>query len=186
MAVSTKITLRDLSRIAIFAAIIAVLTLPGEIPLAIGVPISFQTLGVMLAGVILGAYRGTIAAALYVILGLIGLPILSGHASGFAVLAGPTAGFLVGFIPGALVVGLIAHSAKAKFGVVRVILGSIVGGIGVVYAFGIPVLATSYKVDLFTAAGYMAPYLIGDAIKVALTTIIGAALYRAYPKAFKN
>ena len=59
---SLKLTLRDLSRIAIFAAIIAVLTLPGEIPLAIGVPISFQTLGVMLAGVILGAYRGTIAA----------------------------------------------------------------------------------------------------------------------------
>ena len=51
MAVSTKITLRDLSRIAIFAAIIAALTFPGAIPLGIGVPITLQTLGVMLAGV---------------------------------------------------------------------------------------------------------------------------------------
>jgi biotin transport system substrate-specific component len=182
---SLRLTLRDLSRIAIFAAIIAALTLPGEIPLASGVPISFQTLGVMLASVVLGAYRGTLAVALYVILGLIGLPILSGHASGFAVLAGPTAGFLIGFIPGALVAGLVARSAK-QFGVVRVILGAILGGIGVVYAFGIPVLAASLKVDLVTSAGYMTPYLIGDAIKVALTTIIAAALYRAYPKAFKN
>ena len=183
---SFKLTLRDLSRIAIFAAIIAVLTIPGEIPLAIGVPISFQTLGVMLAGVVLGAYRGTIAVALYVILGLLGLPILSGHASGFAVLAGPTAGFLIGFIPGALVVGLVASVAKQKFSVVRVILGSILGGIGVVYAFGIPVLAASLKVDLVTATGFMTPYLAGDAIKVALTTLIAAGLYRAYPKAFNN
>lgn len=186
MAVSLKLTLRDLSRIAIFAAIIAALTLPGEIPLASGVPISFQTLGVMLAGVVLGAYRGALAVTLYVILGLVGLPILSGHSAGFAVLAGPTAGFLIGFIPGALVAGLIAHSAKAKFGVVRVILGSIVGGIGVIYAFGIPVMAANLHVDLVTATGYMSPYLIGDAIKVALTAIIATALYRAYPKAFKN
>jgi biotin transport system substrate-specific component len=184
--VSFKLTLRDLSRIAIFAAIIAALTLPGEIPLASGVPISLQTLGVMLAGVVLGAYRGSLAVALYVILGLIGLPILSGHSSGFAVLAGPTAGFLIGFIPGALVAGLIAHSAKQKFSVVRVILGSIAGGIGVIYAIGIPVMAANLQVDLATATGYSSPYLIGDAIKVALTTIIAAALYRAYPKAFKN
>jgi biotin transport system substrate-specific component len=181
-----KLAIRDLSRIAIFAAIIAALTLPGEIPLASGVPISFQTLGVMLAGVVLGAYRGSLAVALYVLLGLVGLPILSGHSSGFAVLAGPTAGFLIGFIPGALVAGLIAHSAKNKFNVVRVILGSIVGGIGVVYAAGIPVMAASLHVDLVTAAGYMTPYLIGDAIKVVLTAIIAAALHRAYPKAFKN
>jgi biotin transport system substrate-specific component len=140
----------------------------------------------MLAGVILGAYRGALAAALYVILGLIGLPILSGHASGLAVLAGPTAGFLIGFIPGALVAGLIAHSAKAKFSVVRVILGSLVGGIAVVYAFGIPVLAGSFNGDLIATAIFMTTYLIGDAIKVALTAIIALALYRAYPKAFKN
>jgi biotin transport system substrate-specific component len=77
MAVSTKITLRDLSRIAIFAAIIAALTFPGAIPLGTGVPITLQTLGVMLAGVVLGGYRGALAVTLYVVLGLIGLPILS-------------------------------------------------------------------------------------------------------------
>ncbi len=186
MATSNKLTLRDLSRIAIFAAIIAALTLPGELPLATGVPITLQTLGVMLAGVVLGAYRGSLAVALYVVLGLIGLPILSGHTGGFSVLAGPTAGFLLGFIPGAFVTGLIAHSAKSKFSLVRVILGSIVGGIGVIYAIGIPVMAANLKVDLVTATGYVSVYLIGDAVKVVLTAVIAFALFRAYPKAFKN
>ena len=182
----SKFTLRDLSRVAIFAAIIAALTLPGELPLATGVPITLQTLGVMLAGVVLGAYRGSLAVALYVILGLIGLPILAGHTGGVAVLVGPTAGFLLGFIPGALLTGLIAHSAKGKFSLLRVILGSIVGGIVVVYAIGIPVMAANLHVDLITATGYVAIYLIGDAIKVVLTAIIAFALNRAYPKAFKN
>ena len=186
MATSNKLTLRDLSRIAIFAAIIAALTLPGELPLATGVPITLQTLGVMLAGVVLGAYRGSLAVAWYVVLGLIGLPILSGHTGGFSVLAGPTAGFLLGFIPGAFVTGLIAHSAKSKFSLVRVILGSIVGGIGVIYAIGIPVMAANLKVDLVTATGYVSVYLIGDAVKVVLTAVIAFALFRAYPKAFKN
>lgn len=181
-----SLNLRDLSRIAIFAAIIAALTLPGELPLATGVPITLQTLGVMLAGVVLGAYRGALAVALYVVLGLIGLPILSGHTGGFAVLAGPTAGFLLAFIPGALVTGLIANSAKGKFSVLRTILGSIVGGIGVVYAIGVPVMAANLHVDLITAAGYVAVYLTGDFIKVALTAIVAFALHRAYPKAFKN
>ena len=185
MAVSTKITLRDLSRIAIFAAIIAALTFPGAIPLGTGVPITLQTLGVMLAGVVLGGFRGALAVALYVVLGLIGLPIFAEHSSGFGVLAGPSAGFLLGFIPGAFVTGLIAHSGS-KFSVVRTLIGSLVGGIAVVYAIGIPVMAGNLQVDLATATGYSTPFLPGDLIKVALTAVIAFGLNRAYPKAFKN
>jgi biotin transport system substrate-specific component len=185
MAVTTKITLRDLSRIAVFAAIIAALTFPGAIPLGTGVPITLQTLGVMLAGVVLGGYRGALAVTLYVVLGLVGLPIFAEHSSGFAVLAGPSAGFLIGFIPGAFVTGLIANAGK-KFSVVRTLIGSIVGGIAVVYAIGIPVMAAALKVDLVTATGYITPFLTGDFIKVALTVVIAFGLNRAYPKAFKN
>jgi biotin transport system substrate-specific component len=186
MAATTKITLRDLSRIAIFAAIIAALTFPGAIPLGTGVPITLQTLGVMLAGVVLGGYRGALAVTLYVILGLVGLPIFAEHSSGFAVLAGPSAGFLLGFIPGAFVTGLIAHAKSGKLSVLRTVLGSIIGGIAVVYAIGIPVMAANLKVDIFTATTYVTPFLTGDFIKVALTAIIAFGLHRAYPKAFKN
>jgi biotin transport system substrate-specific component len=120
-----------------------------------------------------------------VVLGLIGLPIFAEHSSGFAVLAGPSAGFLIGFIPGAFVTGLIAHAGK-KFSAVRTLIGSIVGGIAVVYAIGIPVMAAALKVDLVTATGYITPFLPGDFIKVALTVVIAFGLNRAYPKAFKN
>ena len=186
MASSNKITLRDLSRIAIFAAIIAALTFPGAIPMGTGVPITLQTLGVMLAGVVLGGYRGALAVTLYIVLGLVGLPIFAEHSSGFAVLAGPSAGFLLGFIPGAFVTGLIARANSGKFSIVRAVLGAIIGGIAVVYAIGIPVMAANLKVDLLTATTYATPFLTGDIIKVALTALIAFGLHRAYPKAFKN
>jgi biotin transport system substrate-specific component len=186
MATNNKITLRDLSRIAIFAAIIAALTFPGAIPMGAGVPISLQTLGVMLAGVVLGGYRAALAVSLYIVLGLVGLPIFAGHASGFAILAGPTAGFLLGFIPGAFVTGLIARASKGKFSIIRTVLGSIIGGIVVVYAIGIPVLAANSPLDLIGATAFMIPFLPGDFIKVALTALIAFGLHRAYPKAFKN
>ena len=186
MATSNKITLRDLSRIAIFAAIIAALTFPGAIPLGTGVPITLQTLGVMLAGVVLGGYRGALAVTLYIVLGLVGLPIFAEHSSGFAALAGPSAGFLIGFIPGAFVTGLIARASSGKFSIARTVLGSVIGGIAVVYAIGIPVMAANLQVDLLTATTYVTPFLTGDFIKVALTAIIAFGLHRAYPKAFKN
>ena len=187
MATSNKITLRDLSRIAIFAALIAALGIPGEIPMGTGVPITLQTLGVMLAGAILGSTRGALAVLVFEILALVGLPILADHTGGIAnFTTSPAAGFLIAWIPGAFVVGLIANSAKRKPNLLRTILGAIAGGIGVIYAIGIPVMAQIIGVDLLTATGYAAVYLPGDSLKVALTALIVVALYRAYPKAFKN
>lgn len=187
MATSNKVTLRDLSRIAIFAALIAALSVPGEIPMPTGVPVTLQTLGVMLAGVVLGATRGALAVLVFEILALAGLPILADHTGGIAnFTTSPAAGFLIAWIPGAFVVGLIANSRKGKPSLLRTILGSIVGGIGVIYAIGIPVMAQILGVDLVTATGYASVYLFGDSIKVALTAIIVFALFRAYPKAFKN
>jgi biotin transport system substrate-specific component len=84
------------------------------------------------------------------------------------------------------VTGLIARASSGKFSIIRTVLGSIVGGIAVVYAIGIPVMAANLNVDLLTATGYVTPFLTGDFIKVALTAIIAFGLYRAYPKAFKN
>jgi biotin transport system substrate-specific component len=186
MAANNKITLRDLSRIAIFAAIIALLGLPGSIPLAEGVPITAQTLGVMLAGAILGSTRGALAVLVFEILVALGLPLLSGGNGGIQVFFGPTAGYLIGWIIGAWVIGAIANANKAKPAVLRTIIGLVVGGILVVYAVGIPVLCLTTGLTLPVAIAGNAVFLIGDSIKVAITTIVVIALYRAYPKAFKN
>ena len=89
---------RDLVLSALFAAIIVALGLLPPIPIGIiPVPITAQSLGVMLAGVVLGAKRGTIAVLLVVVLVTIGLPVLSGGRGGLAVFVGPTAGFFVGW-----------------------------------------------------------------------------------------
>ncbi|MGQ3294339.1 MAG: biotin transporter BioY, partial [Shinella sp.] len=103
-------TTRDIVLVALFAAIIVVLGLLPPITLGfIPVPITAQSLGVMLAGCILGAKRGAGAVLLVLLLVAIGLPVLSGGRGGLAIFASPTGGYLVGWVFGALVCGLIAE-----------------------------------------------------------------------------
>src|SRR5690606_20792102 len=101
---------RDLARVAVFAAVIVVLGMVGPIPGPGAVPITAQTLGVMLTGAILGARRGAASVLIVFLLVAIGLPVLAGGRGGLGVFLGPTAGFLIGWLPAAVVIGLIAHS----------------------------------------------------------------------------
>ncbi len=94
-----------LVRICLFAAIIAVLGLLPAIPLAGGVPITAQTLGVMLAGVILGGRQGALAVLLFLFVVALGAPLLAGGRGGLGVFFGPSVGFLIGWIPAAYVRG---------------------------------------------------------------------------------
>jgi len=186
MAAFPRLTLNDLSKIAVFAAIIAILGLPGSINLADGVPITAQTMGVMLAGAVLGKWRGAAAVFLFEILVALGFPLLSGGRGGLAVFAGPSAGFLIGWIFGAFVIGQIAYRTTTRPRVFTIVIGMLIGGIGVVYLFGIPVMAAVTGMNLFAAAAAASVYMPGDVIKVILSTIIVIGLWRAYPKAFAN
>ena len=97
-------TTRDLVLAALFAAIIVALGLLPPITLGfIPVPITAQSLGVMLAGVVLGSKRGTVAVLLVLLLAAIGLPVLSGGRGGLAVFAAPTTGYLIGWVFAAFV-----------------------------------------------------------------------------------
>ncbi|MEJ2028183.1 MAG: biotin transporter BioY, partial [Limibacillus sp.] len=100
---------RALVQIALFAALIAAWGLvPGVAVPGLGVtPFILQNLGIMLAGVLLGWKRGALAVMLFLFLVAIGLPLLSGGKGGLGVFAGPTVGFLLGWIPAAAVTGLI-------------------------------------------------------------------------------
>ena len=186
MASTPRFSINDLTKIAVFAAIIAVLGLPGSINLADGVPITAQTLGVMLAGAVLGKWRGAAAVVLFEVLVAIGFPLLSGGRGGLSVFVGPSVGFLIGWIFGAFVIGLIAHRKSAKPNPVSLVIGLVLGGIAVVYLFGIPVMAAITGMQLEAAVVASAVYLPGDLIKVVIATVITLALWRAYPKAFKN
>jgi biotin transport system substrate-specific component len=185
MIQQSRFEIRDITRIAVFAAIIAVLGIPAAIPAFGGaVPITAQTLGVMLAGAVLGSWRGAAAVAVFEVLVLIGLPLLSGGRGGAGVVAGPTAGYLIGWILGAFVIGAIVRGNIRKPSWWRIALGSFVGGVLVVYAVGIPVLSLVTKLPFGAAALSNVVFLPGDIIKVIVTTLIALALYRAYPAAF--
>ncbi|WP_173924355.1 biotin transporter BioY [Agromyces sp. Marseille-P2726] len=173
---------RDLAQIAVFAALIAALTLPGAIPIGIGVPITLQTLGVMLAGAILGARKGALAVTVYVALGLAGLPILSSGAGGLGVLVGPTGGYLLGFILGAFVIGWLAERLTPRLRFWTLLVATSVGGILAVYLVGIPWLAavTGMPVGAAIAAGSL-PFLIGDAIKAIVAALVAAGVHRSWP-----
>ncbi|GAA5153859.1 biotin transporter BioY [Microbacterium pseudoresistens] len=171
----------DLARIAVFAALIIALGLV-TIPLAGGVPLTGQTLGVMLAGLVLGSRRAPMAILTVLALAAAGLPVLAGGRGGLGVFVGPTAGYLLGWIVGVVVIGLIARSGRFSWW--RTALAATIGGIVVVYAFGVPVQALVTQVPLGPTALSSLVFLPGDAIKVAVATLLVVGLHRAYPRAF--
>lgn len=173
---------RDLARVAVFAALIVVLGLMGPVPVPGLVPITAQTLGVMLAGTVLGWKRGGAAVLVVLVLVAIGLPVLAGGRGGLGVFAGPTVGYLIGWLPGAMITGLIAHSGRLTWW--RVLIAAIVGGMPVVYALGIPLYAAIGGFTLEQAALFTVAFLPGDAIKAVVATVLTLVLFRAYPPAF--
>src|SRR5699024_105406 len=93
---SARLSARDLAQIAVFAALIVALGLPGQLMIGgSGVPITLQSMGIMLAGAILGARKGTLAVVVVIVLSVAGLPILAGGRTGLTSLSSPTAGFLI-------------------------------------------------------------------------------------------
>jgi biotin transport system substrate-specific component len=174
---------QDLARIAVFAALVAALGLPGTFVLFGGaVPVTAQTLGVMLAGAVLGARRGFLAVLTFCVLVLAGLPLLAGGRGGLGVLAGPSAGYFLAFPLAALVVGLMVQRRLPRAGVPWTFLACVVGGIGVVYAVGVPVLA--WRADLDLRAAFLTGALVflpGDLIKAAVAAAVASGVHRAYP-----
>lgn len=173
---------RDLVLIALFAALTAVLGIfpPLTIP-AIGVGISAQSLGPMLAGGILGAKRGALSIALLVLLVLAGLPLLAGGRGGLAVLAGPTVGFFLGWIAAAFVTGLIVERFWRSLSFVSAFGAAMTGGVLVLYAFGIPGVSLNTGLPLWTAASGSLAFIPGDLIKAGVAAIVILAVKRSYP-----
>lgn len=176
----------DIARVAVVAAIVAVLGLPGGFTVFGAVPITAQTLGVMLAGALLGPWLGALSMTVLLALVAAGLPLLAGGRGGIGVFVGPSAGYLLGWIVGAAVIGLIVHAGNRKPVVWRTFVGVVVGGIGVVYAFGIPVQAFVLRLPLGQTALLSLGFVPGDLIKAVLATAIVATLVRAYPRAFRR
>lgn len=177
---------QDVARVAVFAALVAVLGLPGSFSVLGAVPITAQTFGVMLAGAVLGPRLGALSIVVFLALTAAGLPLLAGGRGGLGAFVGPSAGYMLGWILGAFAVGLIVHASPRKTSALRIALASILGGILVIYAVGVPVQSLVTRLPLGQTALASLVFLPGDLLKAALTTAVVSTLLRAYPRAFRR
>jgi biotin transport system substrate-specific component len=178
---------KDIVLVALFSALLVVLGLLPPIPMpVVPVPLTLQTFGVMLAGLLLGPVRGSLVLVLYVGLALMGLPVLPGGRAGLAVLAGPTAGFLIGMIPGAALTGWLAGKPLLDPKTTRLpailhcAFAAVCGGIAVVYGIGVPWLAFVTDMGLAKACWAVLVFLPGDLLKAAVAAVVAQRIRRIH------
>lgn len=176
---------RDVALVAVFAALVVVLSLVPAVPVGgAGVPITLQTLGIMLAGLVLGPWRGLAAVGVYLALGLAGLPVFAQGEAGLGVLGGSTAGYLLAFPPAAVVTGVVAALAvrRRRGRLPLLILAAALGGVVVIYLGGWVGLMVLFGLTPWEAAvAGVLPFLPGDGLKVVVAAFVAASVHRAFP-----
>ena len=171
---------KDMTLTAVTAALICI---AGPLSIAAGpVPLSLATFAVYLAGAVLGKKRGTLATALYLLIGIIGVPVFSGFSGGFQKLAGVTGGYLIGYLPCAFITGLGAERAE-KEGRAWLLPLLMAAGTAVLYAIG----TAWFVIQTGNAAGAalslcVVPFLPGDALKIAAAVMLTVPVRRAVCK----
>ena len=172
---------KDLGLIAMFAALTCALGLAPIILLPlVGITFAIQTLGMILAGGVIGARCGALAMALVIGLVAIGLPVLTGAQGGLYKLIGPTAGFIWSWPLGALIIGGLIERWWEKLTLLKASIASMIGSISL-YLLGHTWLCVSTQIPLPIALWSWVLYLPGDLIKSALAGFIIVTVKRAYP-----
>lgn len=174
-----KIKTKSLALIAVMTAVTCILA-PLSIPIG-PVPISLTNLVIYFSLYILGMRKGTISYILYLFIGFVGVPVFSGFTGGAGKLLGPTGGYLIGFIPMAMIAGILIEKYHGK--VIPSMIGMLIGTI-VCYALGTVWLAYQAHMDLKAAlfAGVI-PFVLGDFIKMVLAVLLGQQILKALNKA---
>ena len=164
---------RDMVMTAIMAAVMCVL---GPLSIPIGpVPISLTNFAIYIALYVLGTKRGTMAVLIYLLIGLAGVPVFSGFTSGPAKLAGPTGGYLIGYLPCALITGLGAGEKRP----VWLLPVCMLVGTAALYIIGTAWFMIQTQNTLAASMGMcVLPFLPGDAVKIIAATLIAVPVRR--------
>ena len=158
----------EMAGMALMTAIMCILG-PMSIPIG-AVPISLTNLVIYFAVYLLGGKKGTISYFIYLLLGIFGLPVFSGYSSGAAKLAGPTGGYLIGFIFMALITGVVIE--KAKYRIAVSVAGMVIATL-VAYFFGTAWFVIQAGCTVSYALGVCVfPFLIGDFMKIIVAAVI--------------
>ena len=180
-----KFHIREMTAVGLMTALICVLA-PVAVPLSSMVPISLATLAVMMTSALLGARLGTLSTALYILLGMTGLPVFANYKAGAGVVFGVTGGYILGYLPLSLITALIyekiGRRQKGAGEPFTLALGMILGTI-VLYAFGtfwfIRYTGMEWNAAL---AACVWPFIPGDLIKIGVTCILVPKLKQSADK----
>lgn len=176
-----KSRLTDFIYAAMFAALISVLGFV-SIPLPFSpVPVTGQSLGVMLAGSVLTARQANLALLTFLLLGTVGVPVFAGGTGGIGILLGPRGGYLLGFWAAAILIALMRRQNGKLW---HLAAANMAGGIGLVYILGVCWLSAVTGMPLTKAVIVGAlPYIPGDLFKVVIATLAGSAIARHLSRA---
>ncbi len=183
-----KLTTLAMVQIALCSALICV-SAQLAIPLPIGVPFTLQVLMVMLTALILKPLYSVISLLLYVLLGVVGLPVFSGAKSGIGTILSPTGGFIIGFVLAAFLVsllkGVLGRKLGGKLTVVRYIIVTVIIGIPVMYIPGIALYMVYTGADLVSAIVTLTSvFILLDIAKCVIASLIAVPLNKALAKIY--
>ena len=183
-----KLTTLAMVQIALCTALICV-SAQLAIPLPIGVPFTLQVLMVMLTALILRPLYSVISLLLYVLLGVVGLPVFSGAKSGIGTILSPTGGFIIGFVLAAFFVsllkGVLGRKLGGKLTVVRCIIVTVIIGIPVMYIPGIALYMVYTGADLVSAIVTLTSvFILLDIAKCVIASLIAVPLNKALAKIY--
>ena len=175
---NNKLSVQDLTQIALMTAAIAILA-QISIPMPAGVPMTMQTFAVPLAGILLGAKKGTIATLVYLLLGAVGVPVFAGFSGGIGILFGITGGFLLSFPIMAWCAGKGEETKKMPLLFAGLIAGAVIN-----YIVGMCWFVFAAKSNFavaFTAC--VLPFIPTAIIKIIMAGVLGRKLRSALVKA---
>ncbi|MGL4521488.1 MAG: biotin transporter BioY [Bacilli bacterium] len=165
--------------VPLFAGLMCVLGLVKGIYLpGSTVPITAQTLGVMLAGILLGSRYGALSQILFLVLVALGLKVLPDARGGLDVFFGPSAGFLLSWPVAAFTIGFLVERFQLR-SLWTLLIANFIGGIVVIYLIGAPIMAMMLDMSIVKGFVAMQIYVPGDLIKVVIASFVGVSVLKA-------
>ena len=167
-----------MAKAAVLTALMCVLS-PLTIPIG-PVPISLSVLVILFSVYVLGWKLGTLSVIVYILIGMVGVPVFSGFSGGIGKLLGPTGGYILGYIPMAVIAGLAVEMSSKRW----VHFLGMVAGVAVLYVFGTAWLSLSAKMTVPAAlAVAVLPFIPFDAVKIIIAMIAGPMIKERLEKA---
>jgi len=165
-----RLNIREIALVAIFPALMAA-TAGISIPLGNLPAISLQTMFVFLAGLLLGPKLGTLSIVIYVLMGVIGIPVFSNYRGGISVLFSQSGGFIIGFIFATLFIGFMKNIKFLNKNILYIFMILIVGN-ALIYMTGATYISYLTNATIFSVLATFVPYLLGDAIKISVVMYV--------------